>query len=332
MTRARDLASISPGVQTTFRNKIINGDMTISQRNIPSSTSASYTLDRWYASGFGQSGTISVTRSTATPPTNFIYFQRVAQASATTTNFFITQSLESDAVIPLQNKTVTLSFRYRNNVNTTNQWTVGIYHSTAIDAALIHPGVTRTTAGTKTLTNSSSWVSDSLTVSIPSNATSLAISFETVNSTVNGAQFDFTGVQLEEGSVATPFEQLPTGTELALCQRYYQNIVTPLGTTDFNFPVVRESTTVSVATAFLPVTLRGLPTLVGSSLGRMVFRDVNFNIGGVPGVTGITISGSGPSYSAITLIISHAAVGGAAMFSEWDVLGTITNLGFSAEL
>jgi hypothetical protein len=40
----------------------------------------------------------------------------------------------------------------------------------------------------------------------------------------NGATFYITGVQLETGSVATPFERRPYGTELALCQRYYQKI------------------------------------------------------------------------------------------------------------
>jgi hypothetical protein len=38
----------------------------------------------------------------------------------------------------------------------------------------------------------------------------------------NGATFYITGVQLEKGSTATSFDYRPYGTELALCQRYYQ--------------------------------------------------------------------------------------------------------------
>ena len=40
----------------------------------------------------------------------------------------------------------------------------------------------------------------------------------------NGATFYITGVQLEKGSVATPFDYRQYGTELALCQRYYETI------------------------------------------------------------------------------------------------------------
>lgn len=44
------------------------------------------------------------------------------------------------------------------------------------------------------------------------------------NATVKFTSGTFTQVQLEPGSVATPFEQRPIGTELALCQRYYEEV------------------------------------------------------------------------------------------------------------
>ena len=50
----------------------------------------------------------------------------------------------------------------------------------------------------------------------------------------SGATWQLTGVQLEVGSVATPFERRPYGTELALCQRYYETGIVGSGgrTTD----------------------------------------------------------------------------------------------------
>ena len=67
---------------------------------------------------------------------------------------------------------------------------------------------------------------------------------------VNGATFNITGVQVELGSTATPFEFRPIGTELALCQRYYYTggsfIFAPLNSDNIvgniGFPVTMKST------------------------------------------------------------------------------------------
>jgi len=196
---------------------------------------------------------------------------------------------------------------------------------------LASPTRTLVATGTFPIATAYPFAKRTATFLMPTNATTgLEIVFSTGTYT-SEEELHIQDVQLELGSIATPFERRPIGTELALCQRYYQNIVTPNSTTDFNGLMVRESTTVARASVYLPVSMRATPALVGSYLGRCVFRDTSFNT-----VTGanstISIDSSGPSLNWITLIITHAAIGGSYVYSEWDLLNTTTNLGLNAEL
>jgi hypothetical protein len=72
----------------------------------------------------------------------------------------------------------------------------------------------------------------------------------------NGATFYITGVQLEKGSTATSFDYRPFGTELALCQRYYQYD----GTTT---PFIGNTTSGSTygGNVFFRVSMRAAPTV-----------------------------------------------------------------------
>jgi hypothetical protein len=87
----------------------------------------------------------------------------------------------------------------------------------------------------------------------------------------NGATFYITGVQLEKGSTATSFDYRPYGTELALCQRYYEKSyntdVAPAAVTTvgmrFSSGNVGASTTSFLSDGLTyKVTKRGTPTLV----------------------------------------------------------------------
>ena len=90
----------------------------------------------------------------------------------------------------------------------------------------------------------------------------------------NGATFYITGVQLEVGSVATEFERRPYGTELALCQRYYQILYS---TTDSLMLAARGDGGAGTGCLFavpLAVPLRASPTV---TTGTLSFFDTDSN-------------------------------------------------------
>jgi len=326
-------APITPLTQTGFRNKIINGGFDIWQRGTSAFTTAGYTADRWaIQNASGQ--TISVTKQAFTPgntisgqePTNFL---RISLSGTPSGTYWLTQKVED--VRTFAGQTVTLSF-----------WAKAGSATTALLPALEQnfgsggSSVVTTTGSAISLTTS--WQRFSQTFSVPSisGKTIGTNSFLEVrpflgSTAITGNNIDIWGVQLELGSTATPFEQRLIGLELLLCQRYYQNIVTPNSTTDFNGLMVRESATQAQASVYLPVSMRATPALVGSYLGRCVFRDTSFNVLGASN-SAIAVSSSGPSTNWITLVITHASVAGSYVYAEWDLLNTTTNLGLNSEL
>jgi hypothetical protein len=74
-----------------------------------------------------------------------------------------------------------------------------------------------------------------------------------------GATFFLAGVQIEPGTVATPFERRPYGAELALCQRYYET----------SSVKVFSGGSSAIATAMtFKVTKRAAPTMAYATAGN----------------------------------------------------------------
>ena len=206
-----------------FRNKIINGDFRIWQRGT-SLTGFAYTSDRWLA--YNAAAVNTVSQQTASLD-GFQYCARVQRNNAATSTGvnYLVQAVETSNSYSLQGKSATVSFWARKGANyssTSSLLAANLETGTGTDQNLISAWTGSVpTIGSFTLT--ASWQRFTVTGSVPSNATGVGVSFHYTPVGTAGANdyFEITGVQLEEGSVATPFEHRPIGTELALCQRYY---------------------------------------------------------------------------------------------------------------
>lgn len=236
-----------------FRNRIINGNMVIDQRNAGASVTPSdgqYTLDRW-KTFVSQASKISIQQNAGavTPPAGFTNYLGVTSLSAyslTSGDYFaIVQNIEGFNVADMGwgavgAQSVTLSFWVRSSLTGTFG---GAFRNGAgnrsypftytISAANTWEQKTLTIAGDTTgtwlKTNGNGGLVEfglgvGSTYSGPAGAWAGAAYESATGATsvvgTSGATFYITGVQLEAGSVATPFEQIDYGRELIMCQRY----------------------------------------------------------------------------------------------------------------
>jgi hypothetical protein len=247
-----------------FKNRIINGDMRIDQRNAGAAvtTDNTYCLDR-YLFRETTDGTASVQQS-STAPTGFVnslLFTVTSVDSSLGTNQYagIFQKIEGYNIADLNwgsanAKTVTLSFWVRSSVTGTYG---GVLRNSAGDRTypfsytinsadtweyetITVPG---DTTGTWLITNGTG-IDVAFTVAVASNlmgtagawaSSGLGVTGQTNLKATNGATFYITGVQLEKGSTATAFDYRDYGREFVLCQRYYETTY-PVGySAGYNF-------------------------------------------------------------------------------------------------
>ena len=274
------------------RNRIINGDMRIDQRNAGAAVTINtgadtYTLDRFIAGAFG-GGAFTVQRST-TAPTGFtnslLATVTTVDSSIAAGDFYsIHHRIEGNNVSDLcfgtaSAKQFTVSFWVRSSVtgtyslalgnNANNRWIIKTF-SIAAANTFEYKTLTFTadTSGTwETGTSTGLWLWWSLgsgttyqgTADAWTGSTILTTSAATNWISNSGATFYITGVQLEAGSVATPFERRSYGQELALCQRYYYAHVRG-GSLNWGVGTYYSSTLIATHIYF-PVSMRSTPAL-----------------------------------------------------------------------
>ena len=284
-------------VQTTAAkvgmvNRIINGQMVVNQRALgATSATGNYVLDRFivYRSGGAytaqQSSTapagfinsMLMTNTTAASPTTFSFFGQIieglniadlgfgtANAQTVTVSFWANSSVTGIYSISLTNGNGDRAYPAQYTVNVANTWE---YKTITVPGDTSGTWATNNTSGFFLRFNLGSpaartapagaWVAGNYD---GANGSTGATTWANTTS----ATFFITGVQLEKGSTATSFDYRPYGTELALCQRYYQKFSATASGQVFSSGMMNSTTTGRMFIPFL-VPLRTNPTALEQS-------------------------------------------------------------------
>ena len=308
MTLAVNIAQ-SGSNNVTFRNRIINGGMVIDQRNAGASLSSpsAYTVDRWFFNRGTSTATYTVQQS-STAPAGFKNSLAINVSSGVSTASgqysVVSQQIEGYNIADLMwgtanAQSVTLSFWVRSSLTGTfgvcfrnNNGDRNYIASYTISSANTFEYKTVTvagdTSGTWETTNGlgiqviwdmgvGTTYSSTAGAWTSSNVLGLTGGVKVLANT--GASWYLTGVQLEAGTTASPFEYRQYGTELALCQRYYFKTAT--SSTGGRLGAGHAATTSTAYMMFtLPVPMRIPPTALEQS-GNAAHYGVNYLTTGI---------------------------------------------------
>ena len=293
-----------------------------------------YLADRWlnYRGAAGSTYSRQVTGDTTNLP-NIQYCMRVSRDSAntSTSTMYLDQIMETVNSIPFAGKAVTLSFYARKGANysaTSSLLSAYLTSGTGTDQNIngTWTGAVNVVSGSATLTTT--WQRFQYTGTIGATATQLDVEFQFVPTGTAGAAdyYEVTGVQLEVGSVATPFKTYAATIqgELAACQRYYVRFdgasyaVSGYGTF--------TSATNAVIMTPLPTTMRVTPTAVDYSSVSVFEYSAAFT----PSAITIDTSYANPKVVSVNATVSGATAGRTGFFRTSG--STAYYIGYTAEL
>jgi hypothetical protein len=359
---AQDIRALGDAIDTSVwnvgygqaaKNKIINGDFSINQRNLTSTTSTGYGFDRWLIDLGGDGTTTWSTQAFTTgaapvagyESTNFSRIVTTGQTSSAVISR-LTQKIEN--VRTFAGQTITVSFWAKAATGTPSiavelqqNFGTGGSPSATVNAII---------SSTPKLAISTSWARYSFTIAVPSIAgktigtnndsvlfvgvyVSAGSNFNARTGTlgIQSNTFDIWGVQAEYGSKATPFQTASGGrpqAELAMCQRYYYRTVADSSNTLTNFGtgVINGSTAAWFYIQF-PQTFRGAASSIDfANISVTNFGGTNYPISAVS----FLANRSGVQGAGIVATISGGTAG-QFCFINSDSSST-GYLGFNAEL
>lgn len=223
---------------TGFKNYIINGNFDVWQYGTSQTTSVYGSADRWVNAHNGSTKTTSMQITNKTEPFNAVKFCRTTVSSVAGAGNYCCMQQRVECVNTLSGKNATLSFWAKADDTKNISIDFVQYFGSGGTPSTIIEGISATKVQI-----TSSWVKYTITASVPSIAgktsgTNSNDSFwvrfwfdagsdynsRTSSLGQQSGTFDIAQVQLEEGSVATPFEQRPYALELLLCKRYARDI------------------------------------------------------------------------------------------------------------
>ena len=270
MSRARDFADLAGSADAggiTGRNLLINSAMAVAQRgtSVSSKTTSDYfTCDRWRteASGATYNTSQQSMSSSDLSTTSISHFLRM-EVTTGNNNSGIAQKIEASAVRNFKGKKFTASFYAKGTNPNGGNFSLSRFFFDGTNASV--PEETDFTV-------TSSWQRFEITFDYPDegstdltlNTALMSLTFKQPagDTSTNAWTLDITGVQLELGEQATPFEHRSFGDTLLQCQRFFYKADHAV---DGNYARVGHGTRVNQGMArcilALPVKMRATPTL-----------------------------------------------------------------------
>ena len=218
------------------RNVILNGSMQVAQRGASFNAPQNYTLDRWKSLRYA-ANSYTVSLQPTGGLSGFSKCARIQRNAGDTTSgnnpITFNQPVEQKSCDGLIGKTVTLSFWVRVgsdfSANTSSFYSAVAYTTNTTDIGMYYGNFySNGTSLSQVMPVSTSWTYVTHIVAIPSSAKQVGVAFSGdywAGTAGANDYYEITGVQLEVGDTATPFEHRSYGQELALCQRYYQECI-----------------------------------------------------------------------------------------------------------
>ncbi|ADW08409.1 tail fiber protein [Puniceispirillum phage HMO-2011] len=364
MSKAAELAALI-GSQSSLsnRNLILNGGMQVAQRgtSVTGITTPSYpTCDRWYFN-VNLAGTWTVSQSTDAPAgsgfTNsfkadcttadasldsgdYIQFQQrfegqnlqrlkygTSSAEKITLSFWVKATKTGTNVLMLYQDDAADMINAQYTINASNTWEYKTLTFVGNTADVITNDNTRGFICIWHLAAGSARTSGSIMDTWGGYATGNEAVGQVNHADSTSNTWQITGVQLEVGEQATPFEHRSYGDELAACQRYYYQLTSQLAYRRYGMSTYDTSTNYSALIPF-PVQMRTTPSLstTGTASDYAVYA-----LNSVKASNAVPSLGDSTVFNALLSGVTASSTAGAAgTLLDNNAAGTF--LGFSAEL